>query len=115
MSWANSNRRQELPTNWNSLAASIRKRDGHRCTWEYRVEDEIIRCTATERLEVDHRIPGDDHSPENLRTLCHAHHAQKTQRESWQARSANLARAKKKFRRNEEHPALAYMKRPTAT
>lgn len=108
--WHASDRKSRLPSNWTSIVKRIRARDGERCTWVYRVEGERARCAATTRLEVDHIRNNDDHSDANLRTLCHDHHAQKTQSESWASRSKNLAKAKKKFRRTEEHPALAYMR-----
>ena len=108
--WHASDRKSRLPSNWTSIVKRIRARDGERCTWVYRVEGEHARCAATTRLEVDHIRNNDDHSEANLRTLCHDHHAQKTQSESWASRSKNLAKAKKKFRRTEEHPALAYMR-----
>ena len=108
--WYDSDRKARLPKNWSTIVKRIRARDGERCTWVYRVEDQLARCPATTRLEVDHIKNNDDHSDSNLRTLCHDHHAQKTQSESWASRSKNLAKAKKSFRRHEEHPALAYMK-----
>ena len=107
--WYDSNRKSRLPPNWSSLAAKVRRRDGDRCTWVYLLDGERVRCGETARLEVDHIRNDDNHSMSNLRTLCHDHHAQKTQGESWRSRSRNLAKARRKFRRTEEHPALTYM------
>ena len=108
--WRDSDRRSRLPSNWGSFVRTVLARDGHRCTWTYRLDGTTTRCLETSRLEVDHIRNDDNHDLHNLRTLCHDHHAQKTQGESGRARSRNLAIAKKKFRRTEEHPGLAYMK-----
>ena len=107
--WHDSDRRDRLPADWSKRRLAALERDGHRCTWVYRLDGGKVRCSAR-AAEVDNHINNDDHALDNLRSLCHDHHAQKTQAESWASRSKNLAKAKKAFRRNEEHPALAYMK-----
>ena len=73
------------------------------------MEDQKVRCSAP-ATEVDHIKNNDDHSLENLRGLCHEHHAQKTQSESWASRARRMRQVKSSFRRSEEHPAFAYMK-----
>lgn len=43
------------------------------------------RCNAIDRLEVDHIVPranGGKDERNNLQTLCHTHHSQKTYREN---------------------------------
>ena len=107
--WADSDRRSRLPGDWRSRRARVLDRDGGRCTWIYRVEDQKVRCSAP-ATEVDHIKNNDDHSLENLRGLCHEHHAQKTQSESWASRARRMRQVKASFRRSEEHPAFAYMK-----
>lgn len=105
--WDTSTRRSRLPKDWDERRRKVLKRDGYRCTWEDIIENgSRIRCKATEELEVDHRIPNDDHSLENLRTLCHVHHAIKTSREGHAALAKNRAEIKKRFRREEKHPAF---------
>lgn len=105
--WDTSTRRQRLPSDWASRRQRVLKRDGFRCTWFDIIENgSRIRCTVTEGLEVDHRIPNDDHSEGNLRTLCGAHHAIKTSQEGHAALAANRAEIAKRFRRVEKHPAL---------
>jgi 5-methylcytosine-specific restriction protein A len=56
-----------------------------------------IRCTNVAR-DVDHIIPGDDHSRANLRAICEDHHKPKSSREG------NTARKAKYSKRIEPHP-----------
>lgn len=70
--WESSNRRAELPPDWEKRKRRVKRRDGNRC----------VICGSSDRLEVDHIDDPDDHSDENLQTLCHRHHMQKTQREA---------------------------------
>ncbi len=58
------------------------RRDGHRCTW---IEEDGQRCPSP-GIEVDHEIPGDDHSMANLRALCSYHHKLKSSAEGHAAR-----------------------------
>ena len=107
--WATSDRRERLPRDWTSrIVPRILRRDGHRCTWVDWAEGGRVRCERTVGLEVDHIIPGDDHSDENLRTLCHEHHWRKTAKEAGAGRAKARAEIHKRFRRPAEgHPALA--------
>lgn len=100
--WRGSTRKRRLPPNWRTIVKRIHKRDGYRCTW---IEDGQ-RCTAPS-TDVDHRIPNDDHSDENLQALCNTHHLSKTGSDShWQRRKA-INEAKKRndrrFGHQEEH------------
>lgn len=104
--WDSSNRSSRLPGNWDSIRQKVRKRDDYQCTWTDRVEGERVRCPGPAD-DVDHIKPGDDHSLENLRSLCHAHHARKTSREGHFANWAQRREIHKKFRRTETHPGLA--------
>ena len=91
---ASSRRVIPLPANWPQLRAQCLARDGYRCR----------RCGSRDRLECDHAGSDDDHSPDNLQTLCHKCHARKT------ALSANAARwgnrDKLKTRPAGKHPGL---------
>lgn len=73
-----SRRTTPLPSNWYSIRQRIIARDGHRCVW---IRSDGNRCYNTEQLEVDHIGDNTDHSDENLRTLCKAHHAAVTGRQ----------------------------------
>lgn len=63
------------------------KRDHYQC----------VKCGSTQRLEVDHIINvarGGTHNLDNLQTLCHHCHREKSQQEAHQARAAKRARLK---------------------
>lgn len=96
MAWSATGR--QLPSNWQAIVRLVKARDGHRCTW---TQNDGSRCPETTRLEVDHIGNPHDHSPDNLRTLCHWHHAQRTARQA----SASKRRAPK-MRTPEPHPGL---------
>lgn len=73
--WKGSTRRSRLPRGW----AKLRKR--------ILLRDPICRiCDMALSVEVDHIVPGDDHSDENLQGVCVGCHADKTQREALAAR-----------------------------
>lgn len=88
MPWSTSDRRDRLPTDWQSTVARILARDGHRCRQKL---PSGLRCPRSRasghRVEVDHRWSPDRHDDANLWTLCAHHHKQKTQREAQEARS----------------------------
>lgn len=90
MAWDNSTRKARLPANWKRLRARVLRRDHHTCT----------RCPhrdpTTRTLEVDHIVPGDDHSIGNLQTLCVDCHKRKTIEERRQPRN----------RPRERHPGM---------
>lgn len=80
--WAGSNRRSRLPAGWSArIVPAILQRDHHTCQ----------RCHGTRcgnlDPEVDHIIPNDDHRPENLQTLGHTCHVEKTNAEAAAART----------------------------
>jgi len=68
------------PRGWKTLRAQTLARDAHQCTW---IEDGE-RCT-NEGTDADHIGAPDDHSLDNLRTLCGGHHRKRT---ALQARAA---------------------------
>ncbi|QDP44206.1 HNH endonuclease [Streptomyces phage Celia] len=100
--WKGSERREGLPSDWAQIRARILKRDQHRCT---HTNDYGARCSEP-ATDVDHIIPGNDHSPGNLRSLCSWHHDKKSGAEGARAAAANRRRHDKKFRRGEQHPGL---------
>lgn len=87
MAWEGSDRRERLPDDWPDRVAYVKERDRGRCTWKLPSHK---RCPRR-GTDVDHRIPGDDHSYENLQLLCAHHHAQKTAREGLQGRRKRRA------------------------
>src|SRR5690606_2998143 len=112
--WENSTRKSRLPSNWEQIRREVLCRDEHRCTRCDIEGRHCSRCGKGSRrsrvtLEVDHRQAGDDHSADNLRTLCADCHKRKSSREGQRAYWAAVNRSKKKFRRVEEHPG--YLRR----
>lgn len=97
--WAGSTRRSRLPRNWDTdIRPRVLRRDGYRCTWT----EDGPRCRAR-ATDVDHINPGDDHSLENLTSLCGPHHAIKSAREGGRAAAARRAEAKLPA---EPHPGM---------
>lgn len=101
--WAGSDRRQRLPKDWPRIRNHVLKRDGRRCT--ERDPDTGRRCDEL-ATEVDHIVPGDNHDPSNLRSLCEWHHRSKSSREGAQARNRIRAKNAQRFKRTEQHPGL---------
>lgn len=93
--WQGSTRAARLPPHWRT---EIRPRILARDPWCRLAYPGV--CTGPS-AEVDHRLPGDDHSDSNLQGVCQACHADKTKRESaaarWQFRERRAA---------ERHPGL---------
>jgi hypothetical protein len=57
--------------------------------------------------EVDHIVPGNDHSDANLRCICRWHHQRKSSSEGGRARAAQKRSSASKLRRRQEaHPGL---------
>lgn len=98
--WSSSNRRQELPPDWDAIRRKRFRDDDYRCRWE-NVYGE--RCNGPAE-ECDHIVPGNDHSQDNLQSLCSFHHGQKSGAEGAAARSAIWRKNNQKFRRTEDHP-----------
>lgn len=95
MAWTSTGR--DLPGDWKTRTRQVKDRDGWRCTWT----TDGQRCTETTRLEVDHIGNPNNHHLDNLRTLCHYHHAKRT--------ALQAAAARKLPPRNrtpEPHPGL---------
>lgn len=100
--WKNSNRREDLPSNWDAIRLQRFRIDGNRCTWT-NVYDE--RCLGPAE-ECDHIGKRTDHRIEMLRSLCSHHHGIKSGQEGAAAKSAVWRENNSKFRRTEEHPGL---------
>lgn len=100
--WQDSNRRSELPPDWERRRRSVFRRDGHQCTHR---DSSGLRC-AEPATDCDHIEPGGSHDESNLTSLCGWHHRAKSSREGAAAKAANWRRNDKKFRRDEAHPGL---------
>ncbi|MFG3405650.1 HNH endonuclease [Streptomyces sp. NPDC048142] len=83
MAWSTSNRRSELPRNWEAIRQRVIRRDRGLCRG---VLSEGALC-GHPGTEVDHVRPGDDHTLANLQLLCSWCHRRKTQGESARARA----------------------------
>jgi 5-methylcytosine-specific restriction enzyme A len=87
-----------LPSDWPAIRRRILARDGHQCTWT----TDGIRCIAV-ATDVDHIGDPNDHSDDNLRSLCGSHHRR---RSSSQGARAWHAKRKPRQRPVEQHPGL---------
>ena len=103
MAWETSDRRSRLPADWPQRRVTVLRRDGYRCQMGY------PGCSI-KATDVDHIVPGDDHSLPNLRAACSNCHAKKSSREgnTAQARIRALRR-----RPPEPHPGDVPRVRPT--
>jgi 5-methylcytosine-specific restriction protein A len=100
--WIGSDRRKRLPPNWEKeIRPRILARDGYACT--HIRQDTMRRCNDRAN-QVDHVVPGDDHSDSNLTSLCAYHHLKKSSSEGGRASSAARARRRKATPRR--HPGL---------
>lgn len=103
MAWEGSDRKERLPDDWPERTRRVKDRDGWRCT---KILPSGKRCprgrTSGHQIEVDHKIPNDDHSLSNLQTLCDHHHAQKSAQEGLAAQRLPPVR-----KRTERHPGEA--------
>lgn len=104
MPWGEeSGRVTPLPANWQTeIRPAILARDGYRCLWapEGRSVATGYFC-AEEATDVDHIGDRDDHSPDNLRSLCATHHGQRTSAQGNAARWQH-----RRTRPKERHPGL---------
>lgn len=90
--WWKSNRRQELPANWDQIRREVLRRCKYQCE---HVSKSGVRCTQV-ATDVDHAFHRDEHRPEFLQGLCAEHHKRKTAGESWAARSGARYKGKRK-------------------
>lgn len=98
MAWAGSTRRARLPKDWPRIRRRIIRRD-RVCVWP--MSDGTL-CSAV-GTDVDHIVPGDDHSDANLRLLCTWHHRQKSSSEGGTAAALTRVRTARPV---PTHPAL---------
>jgi 5-methylcytosine-specific restriction endonuclease McrA len=94
MSWSSSNRRSQLPSDWERKRRRVMRRDN----WECQIKGPGCLGSAT---DVDHVRRGGNHSDENLRAACRACHSRKSSAEG-NARQNELKALKK--RPVERHP-----------
>jgi len=104
MGWETSDRLQRLPDNWGALKRLVKARAKR--TSKLGIEQCEKRLPSGARCprkgtDVDHRIPGDDHSLNNLQLLCPTHHERKTVAEAAEGRRAFK---RSKYRPSEDHP-----------
>lgn len=87
-----------LPNRWGAIRLGILRRDGFVCTWIHLG----ARCQAA-ATDVDHIDDPNDHSPENLRSLCGPHHRARSAAQGGRAAQAKRIPRKRKA---EPHPGL---------
>lgn len=103
--WRGSTRRERLPADWLLRVKLARDLYGTRCHV----------CGHPDASDTDHVVPGDDHSPVNLRAICGSRcarcqaeqrtpcHTVKSSREGGQAAQAARPR---RARAPEQHPGM---------
>ena len=94
MTWSNnkSPRAARLPSNWQRLRTDVLRRDGYRCQALDALGWDLCDAPAT---HVDHVVPGDNHDPDNLQSMCAPCHHRKTSAEGLAARRAKRTRSPK--------------------
>jgi 5-methylcytosine-specific restriction enzyme A len=102
--WASSNRRAELPADWEWRRGETKKRAGGRCEAMSQItgdRKEYAHGTRCERKgsECDHTGDKMDHSLDKLEWLCWLHHRNRTQKQATDARWQELPP-----KREERHP-----------
>lgn len=101
MAWNTSQRRDELPPDWQLIRIRILRRDGYRCQAR---DSRGIKCSHPAN-QVDHITPhsrGGTDDDSNLQALCRWHHAQKSSAEGRAARTYQSQRNPD----HEAHPGL---------
>lgn len=100
MAWDGSTRKETLPPDWRQRRAAVFARDGNRCVI---VKKNGRRCWD-KATDCDHIGSRDDHSLQNLRSLCAWHHGK---RSASQGGTASANRPKRQINRPPEtHPGL---------
>lgn len=98
--WKNSNRRNELPSNWQQLRIQVLIRDGYQCTF---IDEASTRRCEKHATDVDHIVHGNDHTLRNLRALCQWHHKKKT---SMEGNQSPMRRSTSNSRPKPAHPGI---------
>lgn len=101
MAWEGSTRKESLPADWPRRRRAVFQRDGWRCTYVDPQTRDRCRGPAEECDHIGDRL---NHDPSNLRSMCSYHHGKKSGGQGGVARAKKLAQAKRKFRRDEDHP-----------
>ncbi len=96
MVWDGSQRKSQLPADWQRRRHRTLRRDGYACQWR----TDGVRC-GKPASDVDHIVPGSDHSDSNLQSLCSWHHDRKSSAEGAAARKPRRSM----YRQAETHPA----------
>lgn len=99
--WHRSNRRKELPKDWQKIRAMARLRAGGQCE---HISTSGVRCKRR-GTDADHAFDRDLHSLYAIQWLCPEHHKRKTARESWAARVAKKVKGRRQ-RRDDNPSAL---------
>lgn len=98
MAWDTSNRKAELPHDWQARRIRVLRRDSYRC----QARDSQGRLCGAWANQVDHIERGNNHDEDNLQALCRWHHARKSSAEGAAARRPRPTKA----REREPHPAF---------
>ena len=88
--WKGSNRKAELPPDWDIRRTRVFRRDGYRCT----APTAYGRCPQV-ATDCDHVGDKLNHELENLTSLCDAHHKAKTAQQGVEARAGRKAARKR--------------------
>lgn len=96
--WYKSNRKAEMPPDWEQRRKVVGDRDGWRCQWP-----RTRGICGAPANQCDHRLAPDDHRYEALWMLCRWHHTAKTQQESAAARRLLAEKGRHPV---EKHPGL---------
>jgi 5-methylcytosine-specific restriction protein A len=97
--WGGSDRRSRLPTDWPTRRAAVHRRSGWRCEMLVVEPGQVPRpCGKYADGGVDHVIPNDDDSLDNLQDTCAKHHRRKSSQEG------NAARAVQRGQRSRPKP-----------
>jgi len=104
MAWEGSTRKVTLPPDWARRRQAVFERDGHRCVI---IKANGKRCWDRDKLECDHIGDREDHSLENLRTICQWHHGKRSASQGGAASAAAAAQKRTSIKRPPEtHPGL---------
>lgn len=93
------NRREELPPNWEKIRQDVLDRDGGRCVW---LVPSGARC-PNDATDVDHIGSKRVHESWNLRSLCGPHHDKRTAVQGMQE-AARRRSVPPRRRKSQEHP-----------
>jgi 5-methylcytosine-specific restriction endonuclease McrA len=99
--WAGSTRKATLPADWERLRRAVLARDGHQCVI---LDEHGFRCPER-ATDCDHIGDRNIHAMENLRSLCHDHHLQRSSQQGNDAQAALRA-----LRRLPEEPQPGIIK-----